>query len=231
MSMPLVSIVIPTFNREKFLPATFASVLSQDYPTKEIVVVDDGSSDATAEVCARHPVRYVRQEHGGGSAARNTGARNSAGELLVFLDDDDLLAAGSLAKRVGHWLREPQYDLLLGKLRRFVEETPGEFDFIDAENARQFLVLGAALVTRRGFEKAGGFNEGVHMGCGEDVDLWLRMRESGHLMKFIDDLCLLYRRHRGNSTWNRDQTRRGFMSVLRMAMQRRRREQMEARPL
>ena len=66
------------------------------------------------------------------------------------------------------------------------------------------------------------------MGCGEDVDLWLRMRESGHLMKFIHDLCLLYRRHRGNSAWNRDQTRRGFMSVLRLAMQRRRAKQMFA---
>ena len=203
MSTPLVSIIIPTFNRAGFLAATLDSVLSQDYPAKELVVVDDGSTDDTAEVCARHPVRYLRQENRGGSAARNAGAQNSAGELFVFLDDDDLLADGSLTKRIAHWLEEPQYDLLLGKLRRFVESEPGKFEFMDDENACQLLVLGASVITRRGFEKVGGFDEGIAMGGGEDVDLWLRMRESGQLMKFIGDLCLLFRRHPGNSTWNR----------------------------
>lgn len=231
MNTPLVSIVIPTFNRAAFLPATIASVLEQDYPAKEIVVVDDGSSDATAEVCARLPVRYLRQENRGGCAARNAGAAHGAGELLVFLDDDDLLAAGSLAHRVNHWLRDTGCDFILGKVRRFTEATPGRLDFIDDESAIQILCLGAGMITRRGFEATGGFDESIKMGDSEEIDLWLRMREAGQRQRFIDELCLLFRRHPGNATRHerenlRDFINRGFMKTLLHASRRKQRAQM-----
>lgn len=212
MSLPLVSVVIPTFNRASHLSRTLTSIVAEEYPAKEIVVVDDGSTDHTGNVCARFPVRYLRQVNRGGSAARNAGVAASKGELLLFLDDDDICVTGSLAGRVRHWLAAPDHDFVLGKLRRFSEENAGGFHFL--QEPVQILCLGAGLMTRRGFERAGGFDEALAMGRSEDVDLWLRMRGTGQRLKFIDDLCLYYRRHPGNATQDDRRWESGFLQTL-----------------
>lgn len=90
--MSSITVVIPTYNRADWLPATVGSVLQQTRPADEVLIVDDGSTDRTAEVCAAFPapVRYVRQENAGVSAARNRGVREARGEWVAFLDSDDL---------------------------------------------------------------------------------------------------------------------------------------------
>jgi len=93
MTSPSVSVVIPTYNRKDSLLRTLDSLSRQTYPSKqfEIIVVDDGSDDGTQEACAdldELPLTYVRQSHLGGTAAKNKGANESTGALLVFLDDD-----------------------------------------------------------------------------------------------------------------------------------------------
>lgn len=90
--MPSISVVIPTYNRAAWLPATVESVLQQTRPADEILVVDDGSRDDTEAVCRAFPapVRYVRQANAGVSAARNRGVREARGEWIAFLDSDDL---------------------------------------------------------------------------------------------------------------------------------------------
>lgn len=87
-----VSVVIPTYNRARWLPACVESVLGQTAPPREVIVVDDGSTDDTEAVCRGFPapVRYVRQENAGVSAARNTGVSASRGSLVAFLDSDDV---------------------------------------------------------------------------------------------------------------------------------------------
>ena len=87
-----VSVVIPSYNRGRCLPDTIGSVLAQTVTPLEVLVVDDGSSDDTREVCARYaaPVRYVGRPNGGASAARNTGMRAARGEFIAFLDADDV---------------------------------------------------------------------------------------------------------------------------------------------
>src|SRR5262249_25220663 len=92
MSMcPLVSVVIATYNSSRFIAQAVQSVLEQTYRPVEIVVVDDGSNDDTAEVlaCYRDRVRYVYQDNRGPAAARNRGIAEANGELLAFLDADD----------------------------------------------------------------------------------------------------------------------------------------------
>jgi len=87
----LASVIIPTFNRARLLEQTVASVLAQDYPHKQIVVIDDGSTDDTAARMKRLPeVEFFAQKNAGPSAARNHGMRQSRGEFIVFLDSDDL---------------------------------------------------------------------------------------------------------------------------------------------
>jgi glycosyltransferase involved in cell wall biosynthesis len=94
---PLISVVIPCFNHGRFLAEALQSVNSQDYPNKEIIVVDDGSTDDTAAVAAGFPsVNYVYQENSGLAAARNTGILHAHGEYLIFLDADDLFLPGVL---------------------------------------------------------------------------------------------------------------------------------------
>ena len=90
--LPLVSVIITSYNQARFLSDAIESVLTQTYSQFEMVVVDDGSTDNASEVVARYPgVRYMRQDNQGLSAARNTGLRESNGAYLVFLDADDRL--------------------------------------------------------------------------------------------------------------------------------------------
>lgn len=100
MSSPsAISVVIPTFNRAKVVPAAIESVLAQTHPAAEIIVVDDGSSDETRQVLASYGdrIRAISQENGGLSAARNMGIRNARSEWVAFLDDDDAYVPGRLA--------------------------------------------------------------------------------------------------------------------------------------
>lgn len=102
---PLVSVIIPAYNRARFLPETLNSALSQSISDIECIVVDDGSTDGTheiaAEFCARDSrVRYLRQENRGPSAARNYGLSEARGKFIQFLDSDDLIVSGKLAKQL-----------------------------------------------------------------------------------------------------------------------------------
>src|SRR5215813_13858184 len=91
-SQPLVSVIIPTFDRAPWLGEAIASVLAQTYPHLELIIVDDGSHDATPEVVQAfgQVLTYIRQAHAGVSAARNRGVAASRGALVAFLDSDDL---------------------------------------------------------------------------------------------------------------------------------------------
>src|SRR5262245_11396543 len=93
---PLVSVILPTFNRRRFLPAAFESIAAQRVPSLEIVVVDDGSTDETKSLIAdlrasaASPVTYIYQENQGAYGARNTGVRAAQGRYLAFYDSDDI---------------------------------------------------------------------------------------------------------------------------------------------
>jgi glycosyltransferase involved in cell wall biosynthesis len=113
-----VSVVIPCYNHAHFLEEAIESVLAQSYSDFEIIVVDDGSTDNTAEVVRRHsPVRYVYQENAGLSSARNTGLRHSGGEFLVFLDADDRLLPHALDKGVSCIREHPECAFASGHCR------------------------------------------------------------------------------------------------------------------
>ena len=114
----LVSVVIPCYNHAQFLAQAIESALGQSYSNFEIIVVDDGSTDATAEVVRRYSsVQYVRQENAGLSSARNTGLRRSRGEFLVFLDADDRLLPHALETGVSCIEQHPECAFVSGYCR------------------------------------------------------------------------------------------------------------------
>ena len=109
-AQPLVSVIIPTFDRAAWLGEAIASILAQTYPHLELLVVDDGSHDATPEmVQAFGPVlTYIRQARAGVSAARNRGVAASRGALVAFLDSDDMWLPGKVAAQVALLQQQPQ---------------------------------------------------------------------------------------------------------------------------
>ena len=98
---PLVSVIIPCYNGEKFLKETIESALGQTYPAVEVIVIDDGSIDRSGEIAQSLPVRYIRQPNRGLTASRNLGVRESRGSYIVFLDADDRLKPHAIEAGVG----------------------------------------------------------------------------------------------------------------------------------
>lgn len=110
------SVIVPNFNNGATLARALESILSQDYPAHEIIVIDDGSTDHSAAVAAQFgsKVRYVYQDNAGVSAARNHGARIATGDWLAFLDADDIYLPGRLSAHAAWLAREPELDFLFG---------------------------------------------------------------------------------------------------------------------
>jgi glycosyltransferase involved in cell wall biosynthesis len=112
---PFVSVVITTFNQERFIEATVRSALAQTYPHREIIVVDDGSTDSTPSLLAAFgdQIVFIRQSNQGVAESRNSGVRRARGELLAFLDGDDLWAPDKLAVQVETYRQYPQAGLVV----------------------------------------------------------------------------------------------------------------------
>ena len=116
MTTPRFSVIIPVFNGERFVARAIESVLAQTYPAEEIVVVDDGSTDATPDVVAGYAprVKYVRTSNRGVAAARNLGANTARGDWLAFLDADDWYLPDRLRWHADWLAKDPSLDFLTG---------------------------------------------------------------------------------------------------------------------
>jgi glycosyltransferase involved in cell wall biosynthesis len=199
---PLVSVVVPVFNGERFLAETLASVCAQTYAPFELVVVDDGSTDGSAAVLRSFPqARCVSQPNRGVAAARNTGVEAARGELLAFIDQDDLWPADSLAVRVGHLLAHPELDFVLSLVQFFLEPGVAKPDWVRPELLEQPAPgynLGNMVVRRAAFERVGRFDPRFVLAS--DHDWFVRANDLGLRHARLDRVLLRKRTHDANES-------------------------------
>ena len=201
-----VSVIIPTYNRAWCLAEAIDAVLAQTYSDFELIVVDDGSTDDTVAILATYAdkIRLFRQANQGVSAARNLGIRKARGELLAFLDSDDLWQPEKLARQVSFFDRHPEAMICQTEeiwIRRGVRVNPKNrhrkpSGWIFEPSLALCLVSPSAVMMRKELmEEMGGFDESLPA-C-EDYDLWLRvsLRYPIHL---IDDPLVVKRGGHGD---------------------------------
>ncbi len=210
MTTPLASIIIPAYNQARFLPASIESTLAQTYPRIEVIVVNDGSTDDTAQVLRGYQgrVQVLTQQNAGLAAARNAGLRAAQGEYLLFLDSDDCIPAEKLERHIQLLEAHPEWALVYSAWQQVNEDnslTLGEMhpnvqgQALEALLLRRFFFFASSAVIRRScLEKVGVFDENLRWG--EDADLWLRLARAGYAFGYLDEPLLQYRVHQGSMT-------------------------------
>jgi glycosyltransferase involved in cell wall biosynthesis len=216
---PLVSVVVPCFGQARYLEEAIGSVLAQTYAQVQVVVVDDGSPDNSARVAARFPgVRCVRRPNGGLAAARNTGIRESDGELLVFLDADDRLMPRALERGVEELRRHPEAAFTFGRYRAVdaggkpvrgdEQPRPEEPPYSVFLRYNYAGVPATGMFRRSALEQVGNFDEGCE--GAEDYELGLRLSRQFPVHPH-DEQTAEYRLHGGGMS---RQTRKMLAATL-----------------
>lgn len=207
--MPHVSVIIPAYNAEAFIGDTVRSALDQTYRDLEVIVVDDGSTDATLQQLDAFGsrIRVHRQSNGGVARARNIGVRLATGPWIAFLDADDLW----LPRKIERQLACPEVPMSftdrvnigsLGDLPVVQSAcTPmrGGDVFVPLLRDGNFITSTSVMIRRELFEQLGGFYTGLN--GTEDWDLWIRVAER-HRIGFVDEPLVQYRLHPGGISRN-----------------------------
>jgi len=218
--MPRVSVIIPAYNRKAMLCEAVDSVLAQNYRDFELIVVDDGSTEGTAdEVAARYGARVLLlwQSNRGVASARNLGVRRSDGEYICFLDSDDLWRPKKLGAQVSFMQADPRRRICQTEeiwIRKGVRVNPKtkhrkpSGDIFRASLELCLVSPSAVLMTRALFDEVGGFDETLPV-C-EDYDLWLRIARDHDVGLVPEPLVVKRGGHAdqlSRSTWGFDRFR------------------------
>lgn len=209
MTEPLVSVVMPAYNAEAFVGSAIESVLAQTYRRLELIVVDDGSTDRTAAVVEGYGerVRYVRQRNAKQAAARNNGVRHAQGEIVAFIDADDVWRPDKLQQQLALLARDPGLGFVYCDAEhidvegRYLRSQPGGRrgrilrDVLLGEPIGG-LCGSTVLMPRARFEEIGGFDESLSP-C-EDTDLFWRVA-ARYPVDFVPKPLVQYRLHPGNA--------------------------------
>ncbi len=237
MNNPLVSVIIPAYNADKFIAEALDSVFTQTYRPIEVIVIDDGSTDKTAEIVRNYQsdkhdsLVYIYQKNSGPSAARNAGIRKSNGKYITFLDADDLWTDGKLQKQIKLMETHRDVVLMFGDVRRFSEsngtadsmfvrkgitkEFFGDSFYVkDAYRKllmRNYIPTGTVIIKRKYFQNEVIFDENLR--CVEDWDLWLRIAMNGTIA-YSTDVWEFKRDHEKNVSHSDEVMLLGGIEVL-----------------
>lgn len=231
---PLVSVIMPAYNAAPYIVEAIRSVLSQDYANVELIVVDDGSSDRTHEEakCFGSAVRVLRQENAGPAAARNWAISIARGELIAFLDADDLWTPGKLKAQVDYLTRNAEAGIVYGDFLRWNPAASGSFGTPPSVNERppeseivselsgwiypqllldSVLWIVTALIRKSVFEDVGPFDESLR--TGEEYAFWLDAATKYRADK-LNRVLAYYRIHPRSTTHMPHAQNNGYRVVL-----------------
>jgi len=208
-----ISTVIPVYNGERYLVEAIQSVLAQTLPPTEIIVVNDGSTDSTAQVAAqfKDEIQYLYQPNAGVATARNAGLRTAQGDFISFLDADDLWSRNKQARQLACLLENPHIGIVMGLTQclRRVDSAHGESTFERFQSPWFPPSMGSMLIRKGVFEQVGLFDESLRQS--EDLDWMMRAREQEIVIQQLQCVVQFYRLHGDNITRNR--TLREFSAI------------------
>ncbi len=190
---PAISVIMPAYNAASFIARSIQSIQQQTFRPLEILVVDDGSKDNTAEVATAcgDLVRVICQPNGGPAAARNTGAREAKGEWLAFLDSDDAWLPGKLERQVA--VLDDSTSLVHTYCTvDFTGPLTPEVQSFDTLWARNTICTSSVLLRKSDFDAVGGFDTDRSIMAVEDYNLWLRLLHRGCKFRVLRERLVDY---------------------------------------
>jgi len=220
----LVSVIIPAHNSQRYIASTLDSILVQRYRPLEILVVDDGSTDNTAQSVRGYApeVRLIEQEQRGHPAARNAGIRAASGEFLGFLDHDDLWSSDKLELQMHCFELNPSLDLVFGHIQNFfTPEMPAEERQRLAVPMQPLpgLLQGAMLARRQSFDRVGWFCE--EHSVGDFLDWYGRAMHLAMSMEMLPE-TVVYRRIHASNFQRKNRNPREYLRAVKDILDRRR---------
>ena len=220
---PLVSVILPVYNGEKYLDQAIESIFSQTYRPFEIILVDDGSTDNSREIASSYPeIKYIYQENAGHAAARNRGIKAAEGSYIALLDADDIWLPAKLSLQITAFCDDPELDLVTGYIKQFISPELN-FDSTGQKTNESQIVPGyltsAIIMNRKFFNKVGLFHENVRIA--EFISWFSWVLEHNPKIKVLPDLIALRRIHGGNiSLQRKDEKNQMILRILKSSLDR-----------
>lgn len=220
-----VSVVIPAYNAERYVAEAIESALGQSHPPGEVIVIDDGSTDGTADVVRRFSdrVHYCYQKNGGIGDARNKGIQLARATLLAFLDADDCWTENKLSLQLQQFDLDPELDMVFGQALQVLNGDPWDNRKSNSPlslNKVPAIIPGGILIKRQSFLRVGDFRSDTKVG--EFIDWYARAVELGLKSRVLPDLVLWRRLHDSNQGIRERASVSDYARVLKASLDRRR---------
>lgn len=223
-----VSVIVPLYNGARFLAETIESAAGQSYRPLEVVVVDDGSTDQSAQIVAEAqqrldlPLFYYYQDNQGPSVARNVGIQMAQGEIIAFLDADDLWMLEKVTRQVDYLLEHKEDGGVVCRTEYFLEpgtEWPPTLNRDVYDQSPTAFIPSALTVWRTAFEQVGPFDPTLR--TGEDTDWFFRARDAGTTIGVVPEILLRRRFHQTNLSYTPVSPVQDMLSIIRASLKRR----------
>ena len=225
-----VSVIMPVLNGERFIGNAIQSILDQSHRHLEIIVVDDGSTDDTQRIVQSFgdDVQCLSQENQGPAKARNTGLKAATGNVIGFLDADDLWPANRLQKMLKRFEEDSSLEIIMGHTQSFHMLDASKKEVLPDE---PYIIpqLGSTLIRKSVFSKIGAFDPSLRFS--EDQDFFLRAKERGIPLVVLKQVTLILRKHAQNMTREKDWKDVDIIKVLKKSLDRRKQDDGSTQPL
>lgn len=221
MSLPKITVVTPSLNQGRFLEETILSVLGQQYPNLEYVILDGGSTDGSVGIIRKYESSlawWISEKDGGQAAAINSGFARASGDILCWLNSDDMYLPGTLL-HIAARLDPAKSELLFGNCLHFIEDSAITYgSSVRQKHAETDLMLTDYIIqpstfwTRKAWERTGPLDESLHYGF--DWEWLLRARKSGVTFLPEDRYLSVYRIHKDHKSGTGGERRRKELAVI-----------------